>query len=236
MIRGPLQGHKCNIVWVIIMLHTVGSICGPIRMQQTHSKPDPANALSAQWIKEILEREEISEYELAKRSGASKQSIGRARKGLGINLENLRKIGSATVVPPPEGLFPINMNAAHASGLADRGQPPLRIEDVAQLPTQMRPANTNQHCWRLRDRSLELPPYSLKQGDLLLVDHMADRRPGMVVCAQIYDLRGGAETEFRGYEPPYLVTATLDEKVKRPPVHVESAAIWGPVIRVHREY
>ncbi len=38
-----------------------------------------------------------------------------------------------------------------------------------------------------------------------------------VVCAQVYDwARGKAETVFRLYEPPYLLSSTTDPKLLRP--------------------
>ena len=70
-------------------------------------------------------------------------------------------------------------------------------------------------AYRLESRALECAGF--QPGDTMIVDLNAGPQPGDVVCAQIYDYaRALADTVFRVYEPPYLVSATFDARLRRP--------------------
>jgi len=69
--------------------------------------------------------------------------------------------------------------------------------------------------WRLRTHALEDAGYLM--DDIVIVDLNATPRAGDAVCAQLYDWpRGRAETIWRIFEPPYLVTATNDPALRKP--------------------
>ena len=68
--------------------------------------------------------------------------------------------------------------------------------------------------WIMRSRALEGEGYM--PGDILLVDLNASARDGDVVCAQVYDRAGRAETVMRVFEAPYLVSATTDRQMRKP--------------------
>lgn len=68
--------------------------------------------------------------------------------------------------------------------------------------------------WVLRSRCLETAGYL--PGDILLVDLNGRPDPGDVVCAQVYDRSGKAETVFRLFEDPFLVAATFDASLFKP--------------------
>ena len=59
---------------------------------------------------------------------------------------------------------------------------------------------------------------------------------GDVVCAQVYDWSTGrAETVFRIFEPPYLVSASSDPQFLRPlVVDDDKVHIKGVVIQTYR--
>lgn len=83
--------------------------------------------------------------------------------------------------------------------------------------------------WVNRSHALELA--GILPGDILIVDMNLQPRPKDVVCAQIYS-RGGvsAETVFRIYEPPYLVTQSLRYGTQKPvPVDGNDVVILGVV-------
>lgn len=88
--------------------------------------------------------------------------------------------------------------------------------------------------WRLKSRAIEAAGYL--PGDILIVDLNADPSPGDVVCAQIYEWgRGQAETVFRVYEPPALVSATADATLRKPYiVDGDRVVIKGVVIAAVR--
>ncbi|OBQ59599.1 hypothetical protein EFV37_22020 [Mesorhizobium loti] len=59
--------------------------------------------------------------------------------------------------------------------------------------------------WVMRSRVLEMS--GILPGDILIVDMNLQPRPKDIVCAQLYQWQlGKAETVFRVYEPPYLLT------------------------------
>jgi AcrR family transcriptional regulator len=69
--------------------------------------------------------------------------------------------------------------------------------------------------WIIRSRALELA--GILPGDIALVDLGATPHVGDVVYAQIYDMaQMSAETIVRQYDPPYLLSATLDRRHRRP--------------------
>jgi hypothetical protein len=87
--------------------------------------------------------------------------------------------------------------------------------------------------WVLNSRALEAAGYL--PGDILVVDQNAEPRDGDVVCAQVYDRSGGAETVFRIYERPYLVAATLSRSNLKPLiVDDDMVSIRGVVTSSHR--
>jgi len=93
----------------------------------------------------------------------------------------------------------------------------------------------NQSVWQLMSRACELAGYL--PGDYLLLDQSVPPVPRDLVYAQIYDLEhDGASTVPRIYDPPYLVTETMDPLVRAKPVLVDNAhvKIMGTVIRMVR--
>lgn len=89
--------------------------------------------------------------------------------------------------------------------------------------------SSNVSLWTLRSRALESIGYV--PGDILLVDLNEPPRRGDVVCAQIHDWqRMKAETVFRLFEPPYLVTATHDRALTAPKLIDKEVGIKGPVL------
>lgn len=83
--------------------------------------------------------------------------------------------------------------------------------------------------WVLKTRALEYAGFFA--GDVLIVNLSEKARPHDLVCAQIYDWdKGRAETVFRIYEPPYLLSASpAVEFVKPYVVDDDSVVIKGVV-------
>lgn len=88
--------------------------------------------------------------------------------------------------------------------------------------------------WVLRSRGLEAAGYI--PGDVMIVDLTAKPEQGDVVCAQVYDRNGQAETVFRIYEDPFLVTATLKVSLVKPLlVDNDRVVVRGVVVASFRE-
>lgn len=181
------------------------------------------------WIDEIKTRFNVETPEVARRAGVSPGTIYRwfdDDASFQPSRATLRKIAAAFGVEMP-------------------GEPnwkPKGFEDAElvamvgeQIPESLR-ASIDQGVWRMTTRALEL--LGILPGDVLLVDLRETPRSGDVVCAQIYDFqRGDAETKLRLYEPPYLLTATMDAALREPPIYVdgERAVVRGVVTRMLRE-
>jgi hypothetical protein len=85
----------------------------------------------------------------------------------------------------------------------------------------------------IRTRALECIGYV--PGDIVIVELGRAPAPGDVVCAQVYDWgRSEPETVLRIYEPPVLVSATLDEQLRRPLVVDNVRVIIKGVVLRHR--
>lgn len=181
------------------------------------------------WIDEIKTRFHVEVPEIARRAGISAGTIYRwfdDDASFTPSRATLRKIASAFGVEMP-------------------GEPswkPKGFEDAElvamvgeQIPESLQAA-MDQGVWRMTTRALEM--VGIMPGDMLLVDMRETPRTGDVVCAQIYDFqRGTAETKLRLFEPPYLLTATMDHGAREAPIYVdgERAAIRGVVVRTLRE-
>jgi hypothetical protein len=93
----------------------------------------------------------------------------------------------------------------------------------------------DQSEWKLTTRALELAGYI--PGDVVRLDMKAPPQAGDAVFAQVYNFeRGNAETRFRLFDPPYLVTRTMDPGVNNRPLYIdgERVLIIGPVVRTVR--
>jgi antitoxin component of RelBE/YafQ-DinJ toxin-antitoxin module len=88
-------------------------------------------------------------------------------------------------------------------------------------------------AWTIKTRSLERVGFM--PGDVVIVDLGMRAQAGNAVCAQVYDVRSGtAETVMRLYEPPYLLTASLDENLRRPLVVDDEQVVIKGVVLPHR--
>ena len=119
------------------------------------------------------------------------------------------------------------------TGLRESEAAPYKFVTVGEHPDFIKGAIASRNAvdpWTLKSRALETAGYL--PGDVMIVDLNGGAEPGDVVCAQLYDWsRSKAETVFRIYEPPYLVPATFDPRLRRIiVVDNENAMIRGVVI------
>lgn len=219
------------------MMHTISSIDGPYRVQQNRpASPDEKREMLADWIGRVLHHYDISAYKFSQRSGVSKQQIGRYLKpntGSSMpKIDTLTSLADAAVdVPLPAGLLPTRNGQRPVTGFAEPEMKPVSMEKLGACPLE--PGSASQSVWQITTRAIELPPYAYLPGDYVLLDEDAKAGPGQAVCAQIYDRQGGAETVFRAYEPPFLVTATADPDARHAPLFVDGdkVIVKGPVIK-----
>lgn len=181
------------------------------------------------WVDEIKTRFNVETTEVARRAGVSPGTIYRwfdDKLPFQPSRATLRKIASAFGVEMPgePSWKPRGFEESELVALVGE-----------QVPTQLR-AGFDQGVWRMTTRALEMA--GVLPGDVMLVDMRETARGGDVVCAQVYDFqRGTAETKLRLFEPPYLLTATMDPGLRDAPIYVdgERAVIMGVVTRMLRE-
>lgn len=82
--------------------------------------------------------------------------------------------------------------------------------------------------WIMQSDALELA--GVLRGDILVVDMNARPIDGDVVCAQIYNRHGTADTVFRIYEHPYLVASCSDPRMRRPALIEDNRALVRGVV------
>lgn len=108
------------------------------------------------------------------------------------------------------------------------------LERAIEALVGRRPAATP---WTLKTRALELRGYM--PGDIVIVDLGRLPEPGEVAVAQIFSKTGPeAETVFRIFDPPCLMSATLDQALQKPfyldPQWVTVKGVVSQLIRVKK--
>lgn len=186
------------------------------------------------YIHEVLRRTGWTQTELAKRAGLDPSTLsrflGNPEGGQSLRASTLRRI--ETVTGLPFGNAAAERPAAEP-GFAEAEASPVDGQSsdvVALVLAQLSGSSTNIDAWQLNSRALELAGH--KPGDFLFVRLGETPLRGDVVCAQIYDwTRNKAETVFRLFEPPYLVSATTDPALFAPhAISSDSVVVKGVVL------
>lgn len=191
---------------------------------------DEMQRLVSEYLKLVRRRRGWSQAETARIAGVSKQTIGRNENPspdyrFVMSAKNLQKIARSSGLSPPRELLSPAPNVM-ASGFAEPDVTPWEGES----PKELKPAHPDQSIWVVESRSLE--QFGYMPGDLILLDRRVPARPGRAVCAQVIGA-DGAETVFRVYDPPFLISLPIDPSVRAKPLMVdgERVDIVGTVIR-----
>ena len=189
------------------------------------------------WLNWIGERTGKSDTALAKDAGQSENTLTRFRSREGAVLSGLtiRLICELTGLPGPETyLLPntggLSEEAAPFHAAIAKGDDAM----VGRLVAHALRDRGNAAPWVLKSRAIEGAGYL--PGDILISDAAVLPQAGDIVCAQIYDLRSGsAETVFRLYEPPYLISASNETLLRKPLlVDNERVIVMGTVTETFR--
>ena len=151
---------------------------------------------------------------LAQRAGIAPSTLLRALdpdRPTSLERRTIERLADATGVAPPWNAAP------GGGGFSDADTAPWSAADDAASPVDQAPLPVDQYWKVVRTRALELA--GILPGDLLLFDQSLDANADDVVEAQVYSLDSRtAETVLRLYEPPTLVTRTMDPALTGRPV------------------
>lgn len=172
------------------------------------------------FLQRVLQRSGWTATELARKAKLDHSTLSRflagGREGHALRHSTIRKIEIASGLAFLGAVAPDAGRARPLEGFGESEATPITLAEIAD-PLLAAAVNGRNSAdpWLLRSRALENLGY--RPGDTLIVELGVKPQPGDIVCAQIYDWqKGGAETVFRSFQPPYLVAQTGDERLLRP--------------------
>ncbi|MET3601021.1 helix-turn-helix domain-containing protein [Martelella mangrovi] len=189
------------------------------------------------WVRFILGHKRWSQTRLAKEAGLDPSTLSRFLKDEPDNtrmlnsysIENIERVSG---IPAFETSLPVLPR-----GLGEKESEPFDAEPLSSVSgavAAIKQGRNGVDPWVLRSRCLETAGYM--PGDIVIIDLGATPRPGDVVCAQVYDNSGRAETVMRIFEYPFLVAASMDARLFKPLlVDNERVVVRGVVIASIRE-
>ncbi len=183
------------------------------------------------WIQAILAKLRWTPTRLAREAKISQSTLakflGDPLNSAHLSLRSVEKIAQVSPLPPYATDSP-----QHGRGFSESDASPFDAQgdDPATAAIVAAKGGRNHiDPWVLRTRALEAAGYL--PGDVLIVDLNQVAADGDVVCAQVYDRSGNAETLFRILERPFLVAATLERRPTKPLlVDDEQIVIRGVVV------
>lgn len=191
----------------------------------TRGMANVAKATITAWLQRVLVTTGWDAAELVRRSGVSAPTLSRALNAEDkhvLNSTNLLKIAHASGIAPPTA-----PGGAKLAGLHERECEPYTgpIAFPGETDTLDR--------WQIK--AMTLAAIGCFPGDVLLVDRARQGQASDIVLAQLYR-PGGADTVFRFYDPPYLVTraASQEHHAKPELVDGQRALIMGVAIQLWR--
>lgn len=186
------------------------------------------------WLENIISSSGLTLTDIARRARLNPSTLTRFysknESGHTLTSRTVQKIEDATGVPAYEQRVRPKL-----AFFAEEDAVPYNFEDngsdvLAAALKSVVAKSQNIALWILKSSVLSAVGYG--QGDVIIVDKEASPRPGDAVCAHKYDWRRGvAETIFRVYRTPYLLTALQHGEPAAPEiVDDENIVIKGVVM------
>lgn len=189
-----------------------------------------------EWYNFVLDVKGWDAAELSRRTGKHPSTFSKFLN----DPENKAQLGPATVrlIEQASGLKAFSTEIpVKPRGLADVESARYEAEPVAIAGAAIKAMQSGRNGlepWALCSRALDAAGYL--PGDILIVDMNSRPGAGDIVCAQVYDRFGNAETVFRIFEDPFLVASTLDRSLIKPLlIDNDRVAIRGVVVASLRE-
>lgn len=197
---------------------------------------EPVRKKHLAWVNAILQHKGLKPSRLAKEAGVNhgtilkflNDPIGAAR----LNTYTIEKLEKYSGIPPFE-TSPVGAPRGFSENESEIYDPPAGSY-LSGAINAIKAGRNGIDPWVLNSRALENAGYF--PGDVLLVDLNETPADGDVVCAQMYDRVGRAETVMRIYEHPFLIAATTDRNLLKPAlVDNKSVVIRGVVVATLRD-
>ena len=181
-----------------------------------------------EWLDKLQRKYRVSPRAVATRSGVAPSTIYRwldEDAPFVMSLSKLTQVANAFDEPLPEGL------GGTQAGRASSGEGDLEPLKGDEETDGVRPSR-----WIVTSEALSLEGF--RPGDIIDFDMGTEPTTGDVVIAQIFDLRRGVpETVLRLFQPPFLLTRSMDQRIDPKPEYVdnERVVVLGRFARMRRE-
>ena len=197
-------------------------------------------ARQKQWLSEIVKLTGDPPSTIAGNSGVSDTTLTRLLNNPEyqgtLTQVTIDRIKATYKVPGPEEYRQGRSAGMFGFGEAERFDAGQEPTGLSAIMTALIGARVAADPWRLKTDALSEAGYL--PGDLVIVDLNAEAQPQDVVCAQVYDWKGGrAETVFRVFDPPFLVAAARERTAYKPLLlDNERVVIKGVVVESYRPH
>lgn len=186
------------------------------------------------WLDHISRSANLTLTEIARLSGLTPSTLTRFRAndelGHALTAKTVKKIEDATRVPAYEARVVPKIQAFSEEEASPYVLPEVSSNPIERALRAVASQTNTIDVWRLKTGALAGVGYPA--GMAVVVDREMIPRNGDAVCAQKYDFRRGtAETIFRVWRTPYLVSAYINEEPATPEVvDNENIVIMGVII------
>lgn len=193
---------------------------------------DPAKD-QREWLTALLDQLGITATELARRADLNPSTLTRflqpdGRDGHVLSMRTVRKIEEVA------GNIRINRKAIRP-GLSDAEAMPYELAPGSLSPLKsailaLKAGRNGVDAWQVETDLLA--SLRIFRGDVLMVDLNAVAQSGDIVCAQVYNWPANrADTVFRLYEPPFLLSGSATGDLRKPlAVDGSNVVIRGVVV------
>jgi hypothetical protein len=173
------------------------------------------------WVRAVMAHlGDISANELAKRAGFNPSTLQRPMNAPdwknALSGRTLAAIGKVANLKPMEyPTRPAGFGEAEAVPFVYDERSDTIEANVDRAVRELTRGRNGRDPWQIRSHALELS--GILPGDIVIVDLNMQPKPKDIVCAQLYEWSHmKAETVFRVYDPPYLMTNSMRFGVQKP--------------------
>lgn len=191
------------------------------------------------WIRAVERYLGVSTTELARRAKLAPSTLQRPLNDKGwtgmVSGKTLAAVADAAGLRPLEFPNPtIGLNEPEAVPFVYDERADAIASNFDRAIRELVRGRNGRDAWVMHSYALELA--GVLPGDVLIVDMNLTARPKDIVCAQLYQWSAmKADTVFRIYEPPYLMTSSMRYGTQKPvPVDDQDAVIKGVVDGIFR--